>query len=75
VSKRSLLAGARSRYAPKWLGRMTHRYEQFTFEQWDEATGQRSYPTVNLRAMITEYDNEAARVLSDVLFELKRKCP
>jgi hypothetical protein len=58
-----------------FFGRMKHRYEQFTFEQWDEATGQRSYPTVNLRAMITAYDNEAARVLSDVLFELKRKCP
>ena len=50
-------------------------YDQIMYEQYDAATGKTTHPKVNLRKLISDYDLQAAGILSAVLVDLKRKCP
>jgi hypothetical protein len=58
-----------------FMGRGFGPYERITYEQYDSSTRTRTHPTFNLKALINSYDAEAARLLSAVLAEMKRKCP
>jgi hypothetical protein len=57
-----------------FMGRGSWTYERVMYEQWDSATGARTHPTFNLKALIHSFDAEAASVLSHVFNELRRKC-
>jgi hypothetical protein len=56
-----------------FMGRSFGNYDGLRYELWDAHTKQRSYPIVNLRAMIQRYDTEAAEILNNVLRELETK--
>lgn len=58
-----------------FMGRSFGGYEQIMYEQYDAATGKTTHPQVDLRKLISDYDVQAAGILSAVLAEMKRKCP
>lgn len=58
-----------------FMGRRFGDYEQIMYEQYDSATGTTAHPKVGLRKLISDYDLQAAGMLSAVLAELKQKCP
>ena len=58
-----------------FMGRGFGGYDQIMYEQYDAATGKTTHPKVNLRKLISDYDLQAAGILSAVLVDLKRKCP
>jgi hypothetical protein len=68
----------RSRAAPAaqrtFMGRSFGKYDRITYELW-EAGGRVRHPTFNLRRMIHDYDDEAGRILQNVLVTMKLRWP
>ncbi len=56
-----------------FLGRMFGSYDRIQFEVWDSSTQSTSFPRINLRQMIDEYDVEASQILQDALDFMKSK--
>ncbi len=54
-----------------FIGRMGMTYENIKYEMWDADTEQTTFPKINLKKMIYEYDKEASSVLQDVLESIK----
>jgi hypothetical protein len=58
-----------------FMGRSFGNYSSFHYEQYDSETQKVTYPSVNLKMLIDEYDAQAAIFLTEVFEELKRKLP
>jgi hypothetical protein len=58
-----------------FMGRSFGKYAAIQYECWDARTRKTTYPRVDLRRMINDYDAEATGILDDILLEMKRRWP
>jgi hypothetical protein len=70
--KRGLPGGGPQR---SFMGRSFGKYNAIRYELWDASTKKSTYPVINLRKMISDYDAEASVVLNEVLSTMKAKWP